>query len=42
MDVFKVRLPPEEHLSVQAFCMVQQLLYIGKSRIGKIPHTWHF
>ena len=23
-------------------CMMQQLLYIGKSPKGKIPHTWHF
>ena len=23
-------------------CMMQQMLYIGKSPKGKIPHTWHF
>ena len=23
-------------------CMMQQMLYIGKSPKGEIPHTWHF
>ena len=31
-----------ESIWVFRLCMVQQLLNIGKSPEGKIPHTWHF
>ena len=40
MEVFKVWAPLRGHTSVKAL-YVQQLLYIGKSPKGKIPHTWH-
>ena len=36
MEVFKVLVPPREHLSVQALYGALENL-----RAGKIPHTWH-
>ena len=30
------------YFGVIRLCMVQQMLYIGKTSKGKTPHTWHF